>query len=442
MPGAYYKNETIDVLYITQPVGFIVKDKADALAKKDELAEWLLTGEVVELKFDDEPGRTYFAKLEGTIEDYQKFVDQRSGTLLFLCPDPYAYGPEMQFSAPSDYFNILNDGTAEAEPVFELEVKEPVTFAMIQNQFNEYNMIGKPVDIDSIPYARLATILNDSCSTFVGWTHLPGGTQLDTGIVGGEMEVQGDYGFSAKSYGTNPNGWVGPAIKKSLSEPVQDFRAEIRIGAFNTTGDVGSLELHLLDVDDNVVAILAMRDSTESRHENRAVIQLGQSGNRHIFLNYNGGYTATWNDFSGILRLEREGTEFKAYVAVIDKNGNHIRRYNSDSFNDTLGEYSAEIAQVLVYDAKAKEYVSYDKIMNNIYIGKINQEVGIPYLAQPGDIITFDHTNNGQILINGEPYEDNILGADYFALKKGTNELIVMPDGAFNTSGKYRERYG
>ncbi|WP_018934607.1 phage tail domain-containing protein, partial [Gracilibacillus lacisalsi] len=38
MPGAYYKDETIDVLYITQPVGFIVKDDADALAKKDELA--------------------------------------------------------------------------------------------------------------------------------------------------------------------------------------------------------------------------------------------------------------------------------------------------------------------------------------------------------------------------------------------------------------------
>src|SRR5690606_39968264 len=71
------------------------------------------------------------------------------------------------------------------------------------------------------------------------------------------------------------------------------------------SSDLGSIELHLLDENDNTVAVMAMRDST-TREENRAVIQLGQEGNRYFLLNYNGGYRATWNDFSGVIRLERD----------------------------------------------------------------------------------------------------------------------------------------
>src|SRR5690625_355174 len=170
MPGAYYKGEEIDVLYITQPVGFVIKDDEDALKKRDELAEWLLTGEPVELKFDDEPGRTYYAKIEGTIEDFNKFVDQRSGILTFVCPDPFAYGEEKTFTAESDYFNIEYKGTAEAEPIFELEVKEPITFAMLQNQFDEYNMIGRDVSASEIAIPPKTSILSDPMNSLVGWT--------------------------------------------------------------------------------------------------------------------------------------------------------------------------------------------------------------------------------------------------------------------------------
>src|SRR5690606_40359742 len=91
------------------------------------------------------------------------------------------------------------------------------------------------------------------------------------------------------------------------------------------SSDLGSIELHLLDENDNTVAVMAMRDST-TREENRAVIQLGQEGNRYFLLNYNGGYRATWNDFSGVIRLEREGNAFQARVAMVDSDtGMHYR---------------------------------------------------------------------------------------------------------------------
>lgn len=333
-------------------------------------------------------------------------------------------------------------GTKEADPVIELEVLTPVTFALIQNQDNEYMMIGKPVDVESVPFTRLQTVLSDGCSSLVGWSAVPQGTVLDTGIVGGTMKVHGGYAFTADTYGTNPNGWVGPAIKKSLSAPVQDFRAEVQLAASNTGGQVGSIELHLIDENDNLIAVLAMRDATASRANNRAVVQLGSAGKRKTILDYYGDRPGTWNDFSGIIRLEREGAEFRVYVTELDAKGNHVGRHTAQPFFDTLGAYQGRIAQVLVYDAKAKSYSTYSKLLHNIYIGKINQQTGIPYIANTGDIITFDHTRKGSILLNGEPRKDlKDFGADYFKLKSGVNTLILHPGESFNTSIRYRERY-
>ena len=438
MDGAHEENNpTMEPREIV--VKFRIKDKTnEGFRKRVNRLNSLLTGSKQVLEFTDEEVIFYatLSRLELPEEESNDLI----GNIVFYCSDPYKYGPELESNFPGDAVTITNKGTAPAKPIFEMEVNEPTTFAAISNG-EETMMIGKPVDVDDVVYTRLTTILNDNCSSLVGWTALPSGTQLDTGIVGGSMEVQGGYAFSAASYGTNPNGWVGPAIRRSLSEPVQDFRAEIRIGAFNEHGDVGSLELHLMDAQDNVVAILAMRDSSARTAENRAVIQLGQAGNRHQFVNYNGGYRATWNDFSGIIRLEREGNEFRAHVAVIEADGRHNRRYTPPVFIDTLGDYQAPIAQILVYDAKAKEYSSYDKLMNNIYIGRINQDIGIPYIADEGDKIIFDHENNN-ILINGEPRKDlKQFGSEYFRLKPGVNHLVTMPEETFTTKVRYREPY-
>src|SRR5690625_2322850 len=438
MDRAHEERNTLDAKTIN--VRFRIKDKTnEGFRERLNRLNALLSGSKQVLEFTDEDAVFYATVSSIDMPDEES--NDLIGNIFFYCSDPYKYGPELEATFPSDAVTVANNGTAPAKPVFELEVNESTTFAMVSNG-DEYMMIGKPVDADSVEYSRLTTILNDNCSSLVGWNPLPAGTQLDTGIVGGEMIVQGGYAFTAGSYGTNPNGWVGPAVRRSLPESVQDFRAEIRIAAFNTLGEVGSLELHLLDANDNVVEIMAMRDGTAKLNENRAVIQLGEEGKRHRYVDYNGGYLSTWNDFSGIMRLERVGNQFTAYVAVVEEGtGRNIRRYTADPYHDTLGDYLAPISQIVVYDAKAKEYVPYSKLMNNIYIGRINQDVGIPYIAHEGDVITFDHEQS-LVLINGEPRKDlKNFGADYFKLQPGVNNLVVAPEETFNTTLRYREAY-
>lgn len=73
------------LLSISQPIGFIVDD--DELQLKDSLSSWLITKDWAPLQFDDEPDRTYMALVQNTLEDFEKFVDQRSGTVQFVAKD-------------------------------------------------------------------------------------------------------------------------------------------------------------------------------------------------------------------------------------------------------------------------------------------------------------------------------------------------------------------
>src|SRR5690606_11137652 len=64
-----------------------------------------------------------------------------------------------------------------------------------------------------------------------------------------------------------------------------------------------------------------------------------------------------------------------------------------------------------------------------------------PYIAYPGDIITFDHTTN-ELLLNGEDAKQlKDFGGQYFDLPKGSTTLTVMPDGTFDTTIRFKPRY-
>src|SRR5690625_1581901 len=211
MPGAYVGSKETGVLYISQPVGFIVEDDEHALRLKDELAEWLVTKEAVPLEFDDEPGRTYYAEIEGTIEDFNRFVDQREGVVTFLCANPYSYSHEKTLSFPADIVTVENRGTAEADPIFELTAKKKATFAMISNEDNEYNLIGKPADVDEQIVDEKTLIFSERGDTLNTWSDA--GTQFDNGkVTGGQLGTDGT-GIHPLSYGSPGDweGWYGPA---------------------------------------------------------------------------------------------------------------------------------------------------------------------------------------------------------------------------------------
>lgn len=441
MPGAYLQSTDVEPIVINQPIGFKADDDIHALQLKDELAEWLVTDEPVPLEFDDEPGRTYYAVVQNTIDDFEKFAELRQGTIQFLCLDPYGYGPELEATFPSDVVALNNNGTAEADPIFDLEVLQPVTFAMIQNQDDEYMMIGRPINVDeNTPYTKYERIFYSDANSLAGWTTAVQG-EID-GTISGSMESNGTR-FQAASYGTG-SGWHGPAIKTSLSEVLTDFQLDAFVSLYNKdTGRVGRVEVYLLDVNGNQIGKVAMKDTYVNSAVAWGEARAGSRQDGYHLINEYGSRPGVWNEFYGILRLKREGNHWSAYFAKQDPQTRVHHTRKTASWYDTENKYTGKLAQIVVHMGQMG---SYEPIVGGVYsviVQKINPEQPneVPYIAQPGDIITFDHRVN-DLLINGESRKDiKDFGATYFKLKKGENTLIVHPSETFDVTCRYRERF-
>lgn len=80
------------------------------------IANWLYTTERKTLSFDDEPGKSYQAKVEGQI-DLEQIASLGKFTISFRC-EPLAYGTEQTSNFVADAVTVNNTGTFEAMPIF------------------------------------------------------------------------------------------------------------------------------------------------------------------------------------------------------------------------------------------------------------------------------------------------------------------------------------
>lgn len=445
-PGAYLQSTDIEPLTISQPVGFRAEDDSDALTKKDELAEWLITDEPVALEFDDEPGRVYYAVVQNSIDDFEKISMLRSGTITFICPDPYAYGPEQPYNFPSDYVSVPNNGTHEAKPVFELEVLTPVTFAMIQNQNDEYMMIGTPTNVDTEIVDARNLVLEEDGGTLNTWNATP--TDVD-GQVSGSMGTDGNA-ITVVDYGTGST-WHGPALIKEVPT-IQDFEVEMFCEAnADAASETFRIEFYLFDEGLNVLGKMAIWDNSINLHSIGAEGRYGPfiSGYPNYAIKSSDYRYDNWDYFYGLIRLRRVGNTFEFYVARLDQQGNHYFTLKK-SYRDTSGSYAGKLKYVQVHIGTHSDK-GFPGQTGSPYYARINYvrayeltETTVdqtPYIAYPGDVITFDHKKE-DILLNGENvmrYKD--FGAKFFELQKEANELVVHPSNAFNVNLTYRETF-
>jgi predicted phage tail component-like protein len=443
-PGAYLVRSDIGIRELSIPVLLINSNFDNFELLKEDLAEWLYHEEAKTLEFSDEPNRIYYAFINQSV-DIDELVNKGRGTLNFVCYDPFKYGPERTYTFPSDYVSVTNEGTHEAKPIFELEVLTPVTFAMIQNQYDEYMMIGKPTSVQQTLVNDRNVVLDERGESLSSWQTSP--TEIDgtNAVIGGTIGTDGT-GVVPFSYGTGP-AWHGPALVKEVPV-IQDFEVEMRCRVeLDRSSDTFRIETYLFDEGLNVIGKLAIVDNTIN------ISQIAAEGRYGDFRGINEGYAISSRNylqraqhFHGVLRLTRRGNNFEFYVArlatgtVIPKHYDVLRV----SYTDISQSLTGKLKYVQMHFGKFGSSTSATvPRINQLKVTELVQttEDQTPYIAYPGDIITFDHKDE-EMLLNGE----NVMrlkdfGAKFFELQKGTNEFVVHPSDAFSVSMKFRETF-
>ncbi|WP_079479722.1 distal tail protein Dit [Halobacillus salinus] len=445
--GLYLQSSDKSAMIIQQPVGFKVNSNQHALQLKDELARWLITEEEVPLELEDEPGRQYMAVVNNTIEDLERFVDQRKGTIQFLCLDPDAYGETI----PHDYDQnplIFNEGTAETYPVIECEVTEAMTRLEVTNRTitdqagrNPSVILGRDKSLEQEAFQKEELVFHDTMQDENTWTEA---TEVDNGEIAGEIGVD-EKGFYPALYGgaIQPYNWQGPSKIKGIGDSLQDFRADILVENLNTAAETGMLAVYFRDANLNKIANVGFGDAWQGKAENFGHGQLG---------NYNSGprkdayadHQYGWNNFDGIIRVTRVDNVWRFYYARIEADGSHNWVHSRSRITDNALNYMAPFTDIQVafrlwpLTERTDIHIKDIKVFR---INKPNSPSQIPIIAEPGDKLTINMAT-GLIEKNGEP-QITLAGpvSQMFPLIPGYNHLNVVTNGKVNTTVKYTLAY-
>lgn len=440
VPGALLQDTEIEPIVIRQPISFKASDDLSDLLLKDELVKWLITKEPAPLQFDDEPGRTYYAIVQNSIDDFEKISIMRKGTIEFLCLDPYSYGSEVSRGFVDGVAVVENRGTQEASPVIEIDVTGDVTHIDVMTE-NGFLRMGEAASLEEVIFEPLTKVSELPLTNTVGWSIV---SSLDHGYVGGTMGATAPIGFRPTLYGPAniPHDWQGPALRYTLPDPIQDFRFDLDVELLNEAIRSGMIELFGLDTLNRVVFVLGVEDTSQTQALVQGKFLVGGKTNRlHEFIaKPDATSPRAWNNYKGVLRIHRRGNRITPYWSLVDPKGNHVWKYSRHSYVDSLNRNTAPVSQLII--AMRKWPTTPEALMaaRNLRAFRYNSEPkGVPIIAKAGDKFVID-MEKSLVTLNGEDFEEVAFGSEFFDIPTGTTAIAAEPSDKLTGKVIFRER--
>lgn len=402
-PGAYFYRSDQGVRQITIDISLPAASMADLRSKARALAAWLQPSIPKSLVLPDEPGKTYYAVLDGST-DLTAVAALGSGTLTFTCPDPYAYGATVTPTIDVTEVNtVANQGTAEAFPVLTITAQADLEFIAYSNG-DDYILLGTPAMADG-SQTKVDTnplVMDDTCSTITGWNVY---NTVEYGTEDGTMESDGNH-FKASSYGSG-SGWHGPSVAKSLSNTIQDFQVDVWVFNTNTGAkkDMGRVEVYLRDSNGASIGKMSLTDSWNNDANMWGQVRAGADGTGHNIISEWGDVKGTWNDFYGILRIIRQGNKWTGHIAKYNSSTAKFYATRTTTWTDTGSSIMNPLATVQVavaqYGTNTVTTLQIDRVQVRDLTTVSDSTTDIPYIAHAGDVIVVDH-GAASVTLNGE----------------------------------------
>lgn len=414
--------------------------------------------EVVKLCNNDEIATIQFSDMDwywngyidGPFEIDKSFGTGVAFSVKIVLTDPYKYTVKgNENTAISDQVSIVNSGTADTPIIVEARALKPSSYFMITKGDKDYFMIGDD-NVNKVFKNYLPSIYSSEITTMVDWskqTTIDFTDNYTGGGVGGYFK-QSDTKDSVflEPDSVNGSGWIGGMYKRSYTKSVQDFRSSVRfiIGQKNR-GAVRAAQ-YIYDTDNRVIASLGYVNPSPSKNIGRVIITLfDQSGNQRKVYEYaNSPKVQQMNDFVIYVQIMRIGNVFTLRSwKYTDQKQRVIFDENRQVFTDQGNFYNRPVSSVSVYEGKHGT----DKTFPVFIAGTFNHEI-LPkpqdandMIIKEGDSIIID-TQSNNVIVNEESYlAEKSFGSNFFNVDSGYSELMIYPEGVFDTKVKWQDRY-
>lgn len=443
----YVTNREINSREIDVLIDVRAKTSKELRKKIDDVSAFLNWEGYKPVVFSDEPDMTYYAEYEGYEEVIEHYHAHIHRGVIKLLVQPNKLKDEETIDVKDGMAIVKNEGNELTEPVIELTAKQKVTYAMVENGIDEYNLIGYPLEegSDEVVNER-ELIFKETGTTFNSWLNSPQVFDSNFSIANGSLTAD-PTGIYANNYGSSTTKNHGGFKVKELPESIQDFRVETHFDVDTPNDDeTFRIEVYMIADDLSIIGKLGMLDGSSSVKRRVGLARVGPfDGHGKNYTHYSGNYnqervgsSQTW-----YLRMIREGDLIKTRIARRLR-GEQVRGRNGSIYTYDISNAKKPLKYIGVYIGYYKE-TRRPRLarVNHIDVYKLNKvrEDQTPYILGVGDTVTFDHDLE-EVLINGE---DAMMlkhfGADFWRLFPGNNTVMISPPGAFDATIKFKEKY-
>lgn len=404
-----------------------------------------LNVEEAQLVFDDEPD-VYFTGTPETLAIDYPGQSVSTGTITFLCSDPYKYKvTETSVTAVDEAALITYNGTYPAYPVLEITANSNLGFIGISDDDGHVIQVGDPLDPDQeadLPDTESVVTIDGKPPT--AWTLNDAGFNLlNTRTKTGSVSTATVEGKSATkpAYGS-ATGWHGPLISYDL--PYVPGSIDYPV---NATFQWKHLFYDSTSKNKQLGMFQAEMRASDGTNIAGVIIFHSKSGAKNSYIRL---YVAG----AQVKELTFSATKANAYTGT--KGGNGSMEKFGDTITFRIGSKIFSFSNTAIETAKVAKCgifmgqngASTALAANCVYQAtiishQVESHQAIPNKIQSGDVIEVE-TRSGTIYVNGVPAEDlGALGNDYetFTLKPGLNVIGFTCSDWASDDPTYKVRY-
>ena len=367
--------------------------------------------------------------------------------------DPYKYAlTGSKNTAIGDQVSVVTEGTAPIKPRYTLTALKDSSYLHLATDNHKFLAFGEPFVAGTSTTDKRPRILFDHMNSLNYWSHMPTSENISDNYSGGLIEGtmttnSSNTAIMANTFGKHDSGWHGPAIRRSLSKTLTNWKVTVALKIFERDEGIGKGFYHFTDEAGKLVASLGLVDDTNTKGDTKAVVQLyDEYGNRKEILNYRGKSGWSYNDLEIFLTLQRKDNLYicQTWTYYYDNDGNRQRKsrlHDVRRFKDSGQNYNRDIRQVQCYIARHSDYKILPVYLTQLEVVEILDNTGYDYFIKKGDVIEID-TEAETASVNGElikRYKE--FASEYFDLDKYHQEIVINPPNTFDTVVKWQDKW-
>ena len=433
----------------------LVKSKSNETFREfiDELTGEVFLNDELEISFTDQEMLYYGYLTDVSIDEETQ--NKKVYSLTFTCYDPFKYSKDTyKNTAYADNISVVNNGTHSTPFVLEATALEDSPYFMVTDVENNHFMIGEDSEDVSVKNYSPKLLTNEFRDK-LGFSRAGETESIPDRYLGGTLGAA--FGQNPDSWDLDLNtvkqksGWRGGAYSYSFNRTAQNFRTTFKVNINQRKMGSGKIGQFIYDENNRLMFSLGYQN-----------VHASKDSGRILFMAYNeaGEEKMLWGPIvphklkrAKILtiyfRLERIGERIRlSYWTYDDLNGEGrhehtlLQPVKNRTFNDSGQFYQRKVASTK-FGIFRGNGTHRDMRALGVYMYELldKPKDAKDYIIKEGDMITLD-TKTQDISVNGEPMlKEKSFSSNFFELQSGLTNLLISPEGNFDTVVKWRDRY-